>query len=139
MALSAAETTLLYELFGIPEANDGYLVSQLTSLMGAFAETFDWTAVKSALDARLATMAADGTGREARVQAHLASYSSIAQDPMSINRGATGAEGLLVDRPREVEYLRDACATIIGFAVPSGGFVREMFKRFRGSGGGLSR
>jgi hypothetical protein len=129
MALTAAETTLLYELLGIPECDDGQLVNPLASMIGTFSETFDWTAVKTDLETRLAAMAADGTGREARVQVLLSTYSDVANDPMQVNRSATGAAGRLVDRPAQVGRLREAVGTILGIAVPSGGFIAEMRQR----------
>jgi hypothetical protein len=133
MALTAAETTLLYELLGIPECDDGLWVPVLASMSGAFAETFDWASIKDDLETRLAAMAADGTGREARIQTHLSTYSGIAQDPMEVTQSASGAAGRLVDRPAQVERLRDAVGTILGISVPSGGFIEEMRRR---TGGG---
>lgn len=133
MSLTSGETTLLYELLGIPECDEGLWVPQMASLTGPFSETFEWASIKTDLESRLSTMAGDSTGREARVQTLLATYTTISQDPMVVSQSASGARGALVDRPRQVQQLRDAVATIIGIAVPSGGFIAEM--RLRSGGG----
>lgn len=133
MALTPAQKSQVYEIFGIPESGTGYIASQLTSLYGPAGESYDFNAVVTMLNLRLdalstleaAAVLAGSTGGETRLTALLSRWTTLTSyDPLQVNE-ASGAKGTLVDYPKERKNIRKAMCNIIGFSCPAGGFETE--------------
>jgi hypothetical protein len=123
MALSDANKVLLYEVFGVPMAGEGYEAQHITSLYGPFSETYDFSTIVTDLDTRLAAMT---SAQEDRIEALLSEASTIkTHSVVRVDRDPSGAQGRIVDHEREQEKIRRALGTVIGFYVPRGGYMME--------------
>lgn len=132
MALSAAQIAQIYEIAGIPQQGAGYAAFALASLFGPAGEAFSFTAVCTALDARIAAVSAS---QETRIGTHLTRWDTIGgTSQLQINKSSEGAEGTIVDDPAEREAIRQAIFNLLGFICPRGGFTAQ-FRR----GNGVSR
>ena len=59
MALSDANIAKVYEIVGLPQQGSASVVEQLASLRGPTAETFDFDAVITMFDERIAAISSD--------------------------------------------------------------------------------
>lgn len=126
MALTNEQTTQVFKIFGLPQNGVAYVAFRLVSLTGPAAETFDFTAAVNGLGARLAALNAE---QEAEVAALLSEWSALEADYSELRVYADGGSaGRLVDHPVRAEKLRATLSNLIGFAVPSGGFVAEVHR-----------
>ncbi|MCZ7646925.1 MAG: hypothetical protein M5U26_16825 [Planctomycetota bacterium] len=132
MALTAEQTTQIFEMLGIPEGGNGAVLSSVATLFGPAYESYEMSGFVDLVNARLAGLSAS---QEARVGELLARWSAIgATSPLTV--AAEGAaRGTLADHPAERAHLRLALANVIGIAVSSGGFAREAWT----AGGGGAR
>lgn len=132
MALSAAQKTQVFEIFGIPETGSGTSYPELMGEFGASGDTYDMSRVLSQVTSILNALSAS---QEARVAALLTRHAAItSSSPLQVHGAAGGARGVLVDHPGEREAIRAAIGTIVGVAVPMGGFVAEAGRKARGAG-----
>ncbi len=137
MALSAAQTSQLYEVFGLPQGGLGYDAAQVANLWGPAGEAYDFTAHVTALTTKLAALSAS---QETRVTTALTRWDVITSyDPLKIHRSTTGGEGTIVDYPAEREAIRQTIGNVIGYYVPRGGFVAEIQRAAGGKSTGISR
>lgn len=121
MALSTTETAKVFFIYGIPQNNSGYIVTELSTLYGAFAETYDFTAVVTKLNAALTALNSD---QVTLVQALITAWDAIPSGSrLRIERSSDGAVGQIVNHPAEREQIRQDVARIVGFDCPPGGFV----------------
>lgn len=126
MALTAEQVTQVFEVLGFPEHASGSVVLELTGLFGPQFESYDVSAVRDLLAARLAGLSAS---QEARTAELLARWSAIgATSPLTVAKEGSAA-GTLADHPAERAHLRRALANTIGFAVAGGGFAAEAAAR----------
>lgn len=135
MALSAAQITQVFEIFGVPENGSGEVVAGLTTLFGPAGESYDLSAITALLNAKLSALSAS---LETRVVALLDRWDVVTStSPLRLETVPEG-RGTVVDHPAEREAIRNTLADLIGFVVPSGGFAAEARRRLSG-GGTLTR
>lgn len=128
-ALTTDERAQIYEIARIPQGGDGYAAFALTSLWGPAGEPYDFSAVCTALDAKM-TAATDA--QCTRIRTHLTRWDDIGgTSQIQINKSSDGAEGTIVDDPGELEAIRRSIFNIIGFFCPRGGFLQQ-FERSNG-------
>ena len=131
MPLTAAQTTQIFEILGIPESGSGDVFASLATLFGPAHETYDMAGVVTRVNARLAALS--GT-QLARVSELLDRHTTIsATSPLSVAQSSAG-KGTLVHHPAEREAIRHALGNILGIAVPAGGFMAEARRLFDGVG-----
>lgn len=131
MALTAAQTTQVFEILGIPEDGTGEVFASVATLFGSEFESYDMSAIVDRIGDKLDALTAS---QEARVTELLARHTAIsATSPLQV-RGSAKATGTLADHPAEREALRVALGNVLGLAVPSGGFMAEAQRLARGGG-----
>ncbi|MCY3019371.1 MAG: hypothetical protein NTW87_10150 [Planctomycetota bacterium] len=131
MALTAAQVTQVFEILGIPEDGTGEVFASVATLFGPAFESYDMSAIVARINAKLNTLAAS---QLARVTDLLDRHTAItATSPLQL-RGTARASGTLADHPAEREAIRTALGTVLGVAVPSGGFMAEAQRMARGGG-----
>ena len=122
MALTAAQTTQIYEIFGVPQNGSGAVVSAVATIFGPVCESLDMSGLITRIDAKLSALT---TEQIARVTALLLRWDAITStSPLRVTQSAA-TRGIAVDHPAERASIRAALGNIIGIAVPSGGFVAE--------------
>jgi hypothetical protein len=135
MSLTAAQTTQLFQILGIPQSGGGDVYASLATLFGPAFETYDLSAVVARVNDRLAALSATQT---ARVTELLDRHTALtASSPLAV-RSAAGTSGTLSDHPAERKAIRDELCNITGIAVPAGGFAAEA-RRLSGGAGALER
>ncbi|MCW8128913.1 MAG: hypothetical protein KIS92_00885 [Planctomycetota bacterium] len=127
---SDAEKEKVFQVFGVPRGGTGFEVVNLSSIFGPAGETYDFSAVVTALNARID--AADAVAeRRALVQAQLADWDAVTpQSELEVYAGA-GNSGVLAHDARRRENIRMTIADLLGFVCPRGGFSREIQRRRR--------
>jgi hypothetical protein len=131
MALTAAQTTQVFEILGVPEDGTGEVFASVATMFGAEFESYDMAAVVAKIGDKLEGLSAS---QEARVAELLARHAAIsATSPVKV-RGSAKASGTLADHPAEREAIRVALGNVLGVAVPSGGFLAEAQRAARGGG-----
>lgn len=139
MAFSATETSQIFLTFGIPQDGSVTIPHQLVGLWGPYQESYDLSAVVTALTARIAVVNANAAVL-AMCQAVLTQiYTTIDDTSVLAVNSDGGTSGTLVDDPRQLEKLRQKLATLMGFYCPKGGFVQEVNARFGSRGGRVVR
>jgi hypothetical protein len=129
MALTTAQVTKIYKIFGLPQANEALVVTDWFSIPGPATATMDLSAIKAKLDAILAALSAT---QETEVAALVVAWDAVGDyDELRVTRDGT-SEGVLVDREKRRENIRRTLGALIGFVAPTGGFTR-------GAGGGGGR
>lgn len=136
MALTAAQTTQVFKIYGIPQSGSGTLVYRMAdNLSVPLMQPFSFTAVVDALNAALAALTAS---QEAEVVALLTAWSDIGDyDELRVSQDG-GTAGRIVDRDVRRQNIRDTLANILGVAMPRGGFSTEA-RRLAGGGHSLIR
>ena len=137
MALSSANKSLMYQLFGLPQSGTAVycddLTHKVTNTSGSANPswgTMDFTGLNAQFEAQMAAMSAT---TQALVEAQLATYSPIATSPMKVTVSQT-SQGVIVDHVCEAEKIRDVVGNLIGFAAPRGGFT-EYYSNLYGEEG----
>ena len=131
MALTAAQTTQVFEILGVPQDGTGEVFASVATLFGAEFESYDMAAIVDKIGDKLDALTAS---QEARVVELLARHSAItATSPLQVS-GTNAARGKLADYPAEREALRTALGNVLGLATPSGGFMAEAQRLARGGG-----
>ncbi|HYG77795.1 MAG TPA: hypothetical protein VEK08_22505 [Planctomycetota bacterium] len=132
MPLTAAQSTQIFEILGIPQAGSGAVVGSVATLFGPQFETYDMLGIVTQINSRIVALSAE---QITRITALLDRYSTItASSPLQIQASSGGARGVLADHPAEREAIRAALGNVLGVAVPSGGFVAEAQRQARGGG-----
>ena len=122
MALSAAQVTQVYDIFGVPQGGSGAVISAVATVFGPVCDVLDMSALVTAIDAKLAALSAE---QITRVTALLARWDAISStSPLRVTQSAS-TRGIAADHPAERVSIRAALSNIIGIAVPSGGFAAE--------------
>lgn len=122
MALTAAQVTQVFEIFGIPQNGAGDVAIQASSQDGPLCETYDFTALASKLSARLTALSSE---QITRVTALLTRWDAVTStSPLQISR-SSGGSGAIADHPGERAAIRFALSNLIGFAAAPGGFAAE--------------
>ncbi len=130
MPLTAAQTTPIFEILGIPQSGSGDVFGSVATLFGPEFESYDMSAIVSRITAKLAALSAE---QITRVTAVLDRHTAItATSPLKMH-SSSGASGVIADHPAERDMIRTALGNILGIAVPAGGFMAEAQ---RGVGGG---
>jgi len=132
MSLTATQIAQIFKAFGVPQAGAGFAVAEFSTLFGPFAETYDYSALVTALNARIAALNAEQETQAAALLAEwetITDYSELAVDQ------AAGAGGTLSNHARRRDRIRDTLANLLGFYCPPGGFVASVRPR----GGRLTR
>ena len=121
MALSTDQIAQYYEILGVPQQGAASNAPIVASFFGPFYEAYDFSALVTAIDARLAALS---TAQCTRVGTHLTRWDTIGgTSQLSISKGTSGAEGTLVNYPAERIEIRRALAKIIGFKCPENGWL----------------
>ncbi len=58
MALTASEISQVYEMLGIPQGGSAMAIDNLATMFGPFAQAYDFTAIITLIDAKLAALSA---------------------------------------------------------------------------------
>src|ERR1043165_1361684 len=122
MALTAAQITQVYEIFGVPQNGVGQIVGAIATPFGPGFDSCDTSALVTAIDARLAALT---TSQLARVNSLLTRWDAITSSSPLRVEGSSGARGTVADHPAERALIRTALSNLIGVAVPAGGFAAE--------------
>lgn len=131
MPLTAAQTTHIFEILGVPQSGAGEVFASVATLFGAEYESYDMSSVVTKIGATLAALSAE---QIARVTTLLDRHTAItSSSPVEVRESAE-AKGTLANHPAEREYIRSALGNILGLAVPSGGFMAEAMRLARGGG-----
>jgi hypothetical protein len=133
MALSSAQVTQVFEVFGVPENGGGDVVSEAVSLFGPVCDSYDLSAIVTKLNARLSALTSSQIDR---VTALLERWSAItSSSPLKLAHSG-GSQGTIVDHAAERAAIKQALSNITGWAVSGGGFAAEAE---RGRGNVVSR
>lgn len=122
MPLSNAQITQVFEIFGVPQSGSGDVASQVASVFGPVSNAFDFAAIATKLNDRLAALSDTQTARSGTLLARWDALTS--SSPLRITQSAK-ANGVFADHPAERAAIRTALTNVIGFAAPSGGFAAE--------------
>jgi hypothetical protein len=134
MPLSATERIQFYQIAGIPTGGGGLILTSLVHV--PFSNTQNWeptynvgdfTALVTAIDAKLTAASADAV---TRLQSLITRYMEIEVSPVKVNQTATGAAGVIADHSRERENIRQTISNVIGMAIPEGGFISEVQRTY---------
>ncbi len=122
MALTSAQTTQIYEIFGVPQNGSGAVISAVATIFGPVFESLDLSALVTKIDTKLSALTSE---QIARVTTLLSRWDAITStSPLRVTQSAA-TRGIAVDHPAERAAIRTALSNIIGVAVPSGGFAAE--------------
>jgi hypothetical protein len=125
MALTAAQITQVYKVFGLPQSGSGALVFTDLAPRGTVVSTIDMNQPATALSQRLAALTAE---QESEVGALLQEWAGITDySELRVNaegRGEGRAAGRLADDEARRENIRRTLGNVIGFYAPPGGFAR---------------
>lgn len=122
MALTAAQVTQVFEIFGIPQNGAGDVAIQASSPDGPLCETYDFSALATKLSARLTALSSE---QVARVVTLLTRWDAVSSSsPLRIARSG-GGSGTIADHPGERAAIRFALSNLVGFAAAPGGFAAE--------------
>ena len=128
MALSSLHKMKVLTLFGIPSGGATYEAVAISTLYGPFGESYDHSAIITAFNTKWTAAAADSDIDTLLTNANdpkglLTRLDEIGLGSVTeIDKDAAGASGVIVNDPKEIENIRQAIATLIGFVVPEGGF-----------------
>lgn len=122
MALTAAQITQVYEIFGVPQNGVGQIVGAIATPFGPVCDSCDVSALVSKIDARLAALTAT---QITRVSSLLTRWDAVTSSSPLRVEGSSGARGTVADHPAERALIRTALSNLIGVAVPAGGFAAE--------------
>jgi hypothetical protein len=114
MALTSAQTTQLYEIFGVPQSGVGRVANTFADLSGSLTVRVDlsYTETSAALAAAIAALS---EAQITRVAALLTDWDSIgSQSELAVSADG-GTSGTLVDHAKRRANIRDALANILGF------------------------
>lgn len=122
MALSAAQTTQLFEIFGVPQNGSGAVVSAVATIFGPVFESLDMSSLVTRINAKLIALSAE---QIARVTTLLLRWDAVTStSPLRVTQ-ASNTRGIAADHPAERVAIRAALSNIIGVSVPAGGFAAE--------------
>ena len=122
--MTSAQRTQIFEIFGLPQNGSGYSVFLTATLFGPFAEPYDFTALVTALNAKLDALTSP---QETRVIVHLERWDLVGgTNPLLMQKSSSGAEGIIVDFNRERQNIHNQIAAIIGFYAPYGGWIADV-------------
>lgn len=133
MALTATQTTQIFEIYGLPQGGAAAVVHGATSLWGPYFESYDVSTLVTKLNASITALTST---QESEVTALLTAYFTTIGDSSQLKVYADGTtSGTLVDRPAELSYYRNKLSNILGFyMVP----ISTEISRRRGMGGVIS-
>ena len=127
---SAEITTLITEIYGLPESGRAIINTSLSHRPPSLSNTFEPTYATGNFS-NLITVIKDqvalaNENQVLQVRALLTRWSAITSyKPMSINTGTSGEQGTIIDYDREREGIRTAVANTLGVACPIGGFLAD--------------
>ncbi|MEI6235350.1 MAG: hypothetical protein WCT04_20020 [Planctomycetota bacterium] len=122
MALTDAQTTQIFGIFGVPQNGSGTVVDAVATVFGPACESVDMSAIVARINAKLTALNSE---QITRVGALLLRWDAITStSPLRVTRSAS-TSGVAVDHPAERAAIRTALSNIIGVAVTSGGFAAE--------------
>ena len=75
------------------------------------------------IDAKLVVMTAE---TQSAIESLIDEFLPIHTSPLKVQGSVDGSKGTLVDHEAQRENIRQACANILGVAVPRGGFLAEV-------------
>ena len=128
MALTTAQTTHLFEIFGIPQNGAGDIFASVVTLFGPEYETYDLSGIVSKLNTRISVLSA---AQEARITALLTRWDTLTSyNPIKLEQ-AGDVQGTIADYEQERANIRKALSDILGFSTPSGGFAAEAKRAVR--------
>jgi len=122
MALTAAQTTQIYEILGVPQNGSGAVISAMATIFGPVFESMDMSTLVTKINAKLTALTAEQIARVTPLLLHWDAITSTS--PLRVTQSAS-TRGTAVDHPAERAAIRSALSNIIGVAVPSGGFAAE--------------
>ena len=136
MALSSAEVTKVFKIFGIPQSGKAVLgKDNLLSRFPAVIE-FDVTANVTKLNTILAALTAD---QVVEVQTQITAWEAMGDsNPLSIAEDLN-TKGTIVNYDKAREKIKETLSNIIGFVTGSPGFYQEAKSKFGMSSGRLLR
>lgn len=123
MGLTAAQTSKVHQIFGLPEIGTGFVGYQVVTIYGPFGEEYDFTALTTELAARCSALGSEPVTRAGVVIAEWDVIGST--NPLTISKASGGSEGEIVNYPKQRENIRQELAKILGFVVPVGGFLQS--------------
>jgi hypothetical protein len=123
MALSATQITQIFALLGIPEDGNPQIVHGLISLFGPAFEGYDCASIVTYLNAKLAAVSET---QQAEIEILLTRLSTLTTHKIVKVKKSGTVEGDLSDYEKERQKIRDGVGNILGFAVPTGGFMAEV-------------
>ena len=122
MALSTANVTKVFKLFGLPQRGYGYVAEPLIRGLTPSGAEYDFTELTAKLTAVLATLSAT---QQTEVEALLTEWDAVKDYGTLEVLSDSGAQGTLVSHSRERKQIRAVIANLIGFHVPTLGFAAE--------------
>lgn len=123
MALTAAQTTQVFKVFGIPQSGIGYSALDPSAPYASVVTSYNYSAAKDRLNTILAALSAS---QEAEVGALLTEWAAITDySELRVNADG-GSAGRLMDHDTRREKVRSALANVLGFAAPGGGFAARV-------------
>ncbi len=115
MAIDATKTTKIFQILGIPEGGLGYESQHLATIFGPSGESYDFAAIVSALNVKIAAAALSAT-ITVQIEALLTRYDAISPTSViQIHKSSTGAEGNIVDHPKERRLIKKELINLLGF------------------------
>src|SRR6185312_12956041 len=117
------ETTLIFQIFGIPQNGSAFVVSRIISLYGPGGNIYDFTAIVTQLNSLLGNIQA--ATQYPNVQACLVEWAAITDWSEIQVDSDNNSRGKLVDHARRRRLVRKTLANIIGFYVPEDGFFTD--------------
>ncbi|HLX60169.1 MAG TPA: hypothetical protein VKX17_02690 [Planctomycetota bacterium] len=123
MALTSAQITQVYEIFGVPQNGNAQVVSAIASIFGPVCDSCDFSALITRIDAQLAALTSTQIDR---VTALLTRWDAItSSSPLRVQRSGQG-RGVFADHPAERAAIRAELSNLVGVSVPAGGFAAEV-------------
>jgi hypothetical protein len=110
--LTPLEISIIYEIMGVPENGNAYIVYAVATIMGAFGQAFDFSTVVAQLAAKLAALSAEQITRV-----------RVCTDRWQALETSQGAIRGRTDYRAERRSIRNRLAGVIGFAAPQDGFL----------------
>ena len=119
---TAAETTKVFKIYGIPQNATGFVVGRIISLYGPGGNVYDFSAIANQLNTQLGAVSAT---QYAECQTLIQEWDNITDySELTVDEDNT-SKGQLVNHDRRRDRVRMTLSNIIGFFVPKGGFFTD--------------
>jgi len=119
---TAAETTKVFKIFGIPQSGSAYVAGRIISLYGPGGNTYDFSALVTALNTQLAAVNATAY---IECQTQIVEWDNITDFSELTVDSDSSSKGQLVNHAKRRDRVRMTISNLIGFVCPPGGFFAD--------------